>query len=266
MLRSILLTAPLLLAALLSTGCAASTSARPLPPAAAARMAEVHLDTRAEGELIYRGRVQARHGDGAELYTYERWVLETAEGATATHITYAPDGALVVVQQTASAPDGRLSSFEELHGQLGLSGTIEQQADGSLLLDTVKEDRSRHAVEAPGHPVVAGPTLFGFVLDRWDSILAGEVQVVRFPVLDDGRTYPFTLELEHVDQSTVTVAMRAASPMVRLLVPQGRIVFDRDTRQVISYAGLVPPLMEDDGRLTRLDGEVIYTFAAETYK
>ncbi len=230
-------------------------------------MAQVHLDTRAEGELVYRGRVQARHGNGDALYTYERWVEETEEGATATHITYAPDGTLVVVQQTMSAPDGRLRTFEELHGQLGLSGTIARQTDGSLLLDTLKEDRSQQAVEAPGHPVVAGPTLFGFVLERWDALLAGEAQVMRFPVLDDGRTYPFILELDHVDQSTVTVAMQAASPMVRLLVPRGSIVFDRDTRKVVSYAGLVPPLVEGDGgHLTRLDGEVIYTFVAETYR
>ncbi len=228
-------------------------------------MVQLQQATQATGELIYRGRVQARDGTGEHLYTYERWITQTESETTATHITYDPDGSMVVLQQATSEPEGRLSVFEEIHGQTGLSGTA-LRSDGIWQLDTVVGDRVHGAAEVAGDPVVAGPTLFGFVLERWDPILAGEVQHVDFPVLGDARTYRFDLALDSADEDTVTVAMKAASPLVRLAVPAGRIVFERDTGKVLSYAGLVPPLIEHGGRLSPLDGYVTYTFVADDYR
>lgn len=44
------------------------------------------------------------------------------------------------------------------------------------------------------------------------------------------------------------------------------IVFDRTTKKVISYAGPVPVMLENDGLLESFDGATQYGFVATDYR
>lgn len=135
--------------------------------------------------------------------------------------------------------------------------------DGTLTFATTRGDEVSTSVEPPGLPVVVGPTLFGYILEHWDGLLAGDDVEVRFAAVDRGRSYAFTLRLAERDDTTVGIEMRASSFFVRLGVDTIRFDFDARTRRIRHYRGPVPPRLED---MSAFDAEVGYTFVSADFR
>ena len=77
-------------------------------------------------------------------------------------------------------------------------------------------------------------------------------------MLDDARSYRFRLALSALEDDRATFQIVATSPLVRMAVAPMNITFFRETRAVIRYAGPVPPLRSQGGRLRALDAVVEY--------
>ena len=164
--------------------------------------------------------------------------------------------------------DYRLHAFEEIHAQLGLTGSLTVSDDGRAAFTVTRGGQTRSRVERGDAdvPVVTGPTLFGYALSRWDDLLAGEAAAVRFAVLADLRTYRFTLRLEQQDDARVVLRMAADRPLVRAAVRPLRLVFAAQTRDITRYVGLAPPVIGAPGRTRSLEAQVDYLHIADRYR
>lgn len=217
------------------------------------------------GTLVYEGTVRRQGADGAPLYRYERRVSDLEGTVRSTHLTSTPSGAPVLLHQADHSPTYQLVGFREIHSQTGLVGQVDVHPDGTATFRTTVDGRTRTRVEPPGDPLHVGPTLFGHVLRHWDSLVAGEVHLIRFAVLDQRRSYRFALRKVDGPEDATTFEMAPRSRLVGLMLPRTTMVFDRD-RNVVRYSGRVPPLEEVGRRQRPLDATVTYELTAETYR
>jgi hypothetical protein len=225
-------------------------------------MAELRRASDSPGELVYEGAVAHRDAEAPPLFRYERRV----EGdGRSSHLTFAADGDLVLLHQAVHSPRYELLRFREVHAQTGLAGQVDVHADGSATFRTTVGGRTRSRVEAPRDPLQVGPTLFGYVLEHWDSLLSGNPLPLRFVVLDRRRSFRFELERVDGPPGTTCFEMSPTHPLVALVVPRAELVFDED-RSILRYSGLVPPREEVGGRLERLDATVTYEHVADRYR
>lgn len=246
-------------------GVAACGHPHALPEAALAELYRAAEPPEAPEERVYEGSVYPRGAEETLLYRYERRVVELGEGLRSSHVTRAPAGEPVVLHQAEHSPTYDLTGFREIHAQTGLVGQVDVGLDGTATYQTTVGGHTRTRTEAPGDPLQAGPTLFGYVLERWEPLVAGETIPVRFVVLSRRRSYRFELRRIEGPVDTITFELVPTSRFVALSVPPTRLVFDEE-RNILRYTGLVPPLEEVGRRLERLDATVTYAHTSETYR
>ena len=149
--------------------------------------------------------------------------------------------------------------------QSGLAGSVE--VDGDQLRFTLRKDgKTSTATETVGAPLVAGPTMFGFIVHHWDDLAAGRTVPLRFAVLENNRSIGFVLERVAQDSDRLTIRMTASNWLVRRFVAPTFFYFDASTRKVLGYDGRVPPLERVNDELRSLDARVRYTHYAATFR
>jgi len=246
-------------------GCVHPTPT-PLDPSDRSTVDERVAALERSSELVYTGVVRPRDAEAGASYTYRRYVHDEGTERIASHVTYEGSGEeVLVLHQTRSGPAG-LRRFDEWHGQTGLVGSVEVDDEHTATFDVVVRGKRTRRIEPGRVPVHAGPTLFGFVLDHWDTLSAGGAVPLRFAVLADARTYRFVVRRAAVDEATVVFRLRASDPLVRIVVPPMDIVFDRHLRAPVRYEGLVPPSRVVRGRLRPFDARVDYTLTDAPYR
>jgi len=249
-----------------------SAGARPAPPldsAATMRLDVLQATPDAAGHRVYRGGVFAQRAGAAQaLFHYERRVVATADGLTASHITCDNGGTVLIVQTATISPAYTLQRLEVANRQTGSSGSAVVSADGCHVdynlrrADTVKTGR-----EAISEPLVSGPSLHGFVLRHWDVLTGGANVPVRMVVPDALKSYRFDIRLaRQSEDGNTTFSITPSNWLVRLVIAPLRVTFDNATRHVLRYAGRVPPMLNVDGKLQTLDARVLYTDHAPRYR
>lgn len=239
--------------------------ARPLALPMLERLVDLERRPAAAGEPIYEGRVYALDGRPQPLFRYERRVLSTDEGLTSTHLTHDPTGAVVVVQSAVHAPGYELRRADMIHRQTGSTASV-VVADGEAVFtrhDGTHDTTSRERLQAP---LVAGPTMFGYILTHWDELTHGVPLPIRFAVLERGESLGFTLDQVEAPPGRTIIRMKPTSVIVRLAVAPTYFQFDTRSRQIMEYTGRVPPLAQVDDRLTTLDARVAYSFVAPAFR
>src|SRR5262249_11818346 len=116
-------------------------------------------------------------------------------------------------------------------------------------------------------PVVAGPTMFGYILAHWDDLMSGASLPIRFAVLERHETIGFVLDL--VDSPTpgrTVIRMKPSSFLIRMAIAPTYFEFDTASRKILEYTGSVPPFETIDGRLQTLDARVAYRFVAADFR
>jgi hypothetical protein len=115
-------------------------------------------------------------------------------------------------------------------------------------------------------PVVAGPSLHGFILRHWQALVAGRTIVVRMIVL--ARTQSYAFRIRHTgDADGLTVFSAAPSNLLlRLAIAPLTVTFDSTTKNVVRYEGRVPPMRADGATLKPLDARVDYTMHLPAYR
>jgi|GEM_PF-2423569 len=198
---------------------------------------------------VYVGDVRdvARPDDGT-LFWYERRVDDGA----ISHLTRTTDG-MPVVWIAVGTDDEAIRTVEEVHVRRGLVAHADVDDDRVLLRLQQGEGVQEELELAYTPPLVTGPTLFNHLLRHRDDLAAG----VEFDFLSVENRGVFRFAANAAgDAGTFEVV--PVDPLVRLVVPPLRVVYDDDTQQMVSYQGPVPPL-RDDG--STFEGDVSYSAA-----
>jgi len=243
--------------ALLGASCGARSS-RP-PEAAHALGNEVQRAAARDsllsaGTRTYRGEVSPKEG-GPALFSYERRVTRLAKGLRSAHVTYAPQGSVVVLQSALHDEHYQLSRFDEAHLQAATYGSVVLNGE-HVQLCFEEQGQAREASERVEAPVVVGPTLFGFLLRHREVLRHGGQLEFRFAVLSRLETIGFVAESEPGEGLRVRLVPESA--FIRLLVYPLTVEFDARGQQLRRYVGPVPPLRERDGELEPFDASVRY--------
>jgi len=185
------------LAALAAMGTSAGTSSPPLDDAATMWLDGLQATPDAAGNRVYRGDVFAQTPGAAQaLFHYERRVVATTDGLTASHITYDNRGAVLIVQAASVSPAYTLQRLDIANRQTGSSGAAIVSADGRHVDYTMRQaDVVQTGREAISDPLVAGPSIHGFVLRHWELLASGASVPVRMVVLDALKSYRFVIRL-----------------------------------------------------------------------
>ena len=251
---------------LLSMACARRDSRHHLPAEPAAELAAIQQSPERTGARIYEGKVFSLDSTRtAPLFRYDRRVRATASGFVSTHITRDPADSVVVTQIAEHDSAYVVTRASLIQKQSGLTGSVDVAGD-RLHFTLVKDGKLSTATESAIAPLVAGPTMFGFILKHWNELTSGRTVPLRFAVLELNKSIGFVLERVAEQPDRLTIRMTASSWLVRRFVAPTYFYFDPATKKVLGYDGRVPPLEQVGDDLRTLDARVHYTHYAAVYQ
>lgn len=249
-------------------GASTSFGAAALDEAGRTRLEALRHSPESVGTLVYEGAVFAPQGAGTRpLFTYERRVGTSPAGVASAHITFDPNGRVVIAEQAEFTPGYALRRFEATNLQLGYRGTAVVSDDGKRIdYRLVQDGKVTTASEAVGDPVVAGPQLHGFILQHWNQLADGRKLPVRMIVMAKTQTYGFEIRRVEADPGQAAFSITPSSFIVRLAIAPLKVTFDAAGGHVLRYEGRVPPMREQGGTLKNLDARVDYTMKVAAYR
>lgn len=234
----------------------------------AARIEALRQSPDLAGARVYRGAVYAQGATNAvPLFTYERRVATTDAGLAAAHITRGPDQQIVVVEEARFTSAYALQRFDAINPQQGFSGSVVLSQGGRhLQYRLLRDGKLSTATEEVSDPVVAGPSLHGFVLQHWDTLASGLPLAVRMVVLTDKTSYGFQIRQLPPQGGLTNFSITPSSAFVRLVIAPLKVSFDSKTRALVRYEGRVPPMRQVGPKLVDLDARVDYVMDQATYR
>jgi hypothetical protein len=174
------------------------------------------------------------------------------------------DGRVVLRQSVLHSSRYELLEFESEHAQTGVRAKARALGPGRVRLErstpgAQSEKAELEAVELTfGNPLVVGPTLYGMMLRHWAQLLEGRRVTVDYLSIERLETYTFDLRRVASDESTITFELAPSGFFLRLLVSPLRIKFSK-SRQVLSYEGPSPVLLEQRDELESFDARIEYS-------
>jgi hypothetical protein len=238
-----------------------------LPATATTRLDSLERLPDIAGTAIYRGSVFPLHGNTTDtLYTYERRVAQDMSMLRVAHITRTLQRRVIIEESAVCAADYALQRFDAVNAQAGFVGSAVVSADGRRVDFRLERDgRVTTASQDIDAPVVAGPTVHGFIRAHWDQLISGSRLKVRMIVMTRTTTYGFDVRAAPAANGTTTFTVTPSSMLIRLVVAPLRVTFDT-ARNVVRYEGRVPPMRFGDGKWHDLDARVDYTMLVPEYR
>ncbi len=250
---------------LFALGCSGQQQL-PLDPSWSAVLHKVQTSSEQEGTLIYQGEVSAQQ-ENEILFRYERRVREEGDLQRSAHISRsAATEEIVVYHAAVHNASYELVRFESVHKQTGDAGTVE--ISGQEVIFSHHQNGEISVVrEEVSDPVVVGPTLFGFLAKRWDTLIKGNAIDVRFALLERRETIGFTAELGLSPGAGKTAfVLSPTSALIGLFVAPLTVVFDTKSRRALTYHGPVPPKRDEGETLVDFSADVVYAYHTQTYR
>jgi len=263
-----MLTSHAALVVVLASACIGACTAprpQPLTPASLDEVLAIERTPATTGDQIYEGRVFALDGRPEALFRYERRVQRAGSLVTSTHVTHDRSGAVVVVQSAVHSPTYDLTRAGMIHRQTGASAAVAVE-NGEATFTLANGGRQSVTRERVDNPVVAGPTMFGFILAHWDELERGATIPIRFALLERGETLGFALDKVAATDGRTTIHMKPTSLLVPMAVAPTYFQFETASRRIVEYTGRVPPMEQRGDRLRTLDARVAYTFTAPEFR
>jgi hypothetical protein len=239
-----------------------------LPPPALSILDAVQTKPESAGALVYRGSTfPHRQSVGNPLFRYDRRVLDTATGSTASHITSDPAGRVIILESATLSNQYDVRRFEVTNQQSGFSGSVQVSNDGRRLEYELNENgKVSKASEDVSDPVVCGPSLFGFIQRHWEPLNAGATIHVRMVVLQEKTTYGFDLKFGKSTNDQAMFTLTPSNFLIRMAIAPLTVTLDVRTKSPVRYEGRVPPMESVDGKLKSLDARVEYTSVSPVYR
>jgi hypothetical protein len=220
------------------------------------------------GALVYQGATFAqRQSAGIPLFRYERRLSNATTGLTASHITRDPSESVIILESATLSDQYEVRRLEVTNRQSGFTGSVRVSNDGRHLEYELNENgKVSKSTEDVSAPIVCGPSLFGFILKRWEPLKAGAKVPVRMVVIQDKTTYGFDLAYEKTTHNQAIFTITPSSFLIRMAIAPLRVAFDASSRAPVRYEGRVPPMENIDGKLKNLDARVQYTSQSPVYR
>jgi hypothetical protein len=239
-----------------------------LPQPVLSRLETLQTKPESAGALVYQGSTfPQRQPAGNPLFRYERRVLDTATGPTASHITSDLAGRVIILESATLSSAYEVRRFEVTNRQSGFTGSVQVSSDGRHLEYELNDNgKVSKASEDVSAPVVCGPSLFGFILKLWEPLKAGTTIPVRMVVLQEKTTYGFDLKFGKSANDQATFTLTPSNFLVRMAVAPLTVTLDTRTRAPVRYEGRVPPMESVDGKLNNLDARVDYGSMSPVYR
>jgi hypothetical protein len=225
-------------------------------------------------QRIYRGSYYLRGASALAqpLFWYERWHQEVEGRQRSTHVHHKLDGTVILRQSVLHSAEYELLQFESEQRQTGVRAEARVLGPGRVRLQrsvagaagkkaTVETVELEHR-----HPLVVGPTLYGTMLRHWAKLVAGQAVVVDYLSIERLDTYAFELRRVASDASTITFELAPRGFILSLLVSPLRVVFASTSRQVLSYEGPSPVLLEQGKALESFDARIEYSERAALFR
>lgn len=246
----------------------AAASHAQLGTVASAKLDALQASPDSAGALVYRGATFTQHKPVVNpLYRYERRVLAVPTGLAASHITSDPAGRVIIVEWATLSNQYEIQRFEITNQQIGFVGSVEVSNDGRHLEYALNDNgKVTKASEDVSDPVVAGPSIFGYILKNWEPLQAGASLPVRMLVLKEKTTYGFDIKFEKQGNNQTSFTITPSSFLVRMAIAPLRVVFDASTKTPLRYEGRVPPMENVAGKLKDMDARVEYTAVSAVYR
>jgi hypothetical protein len=212
-------------------------------------------------QRIYRGTYYRRGAlsSAPKLFWYERWIKEEAGLLRSTHAHHTFSGRVVLRQSAVHAADYTLSRFESDHRQTGVRVEARVLAPGRVRLQRTSAGDVETVQLEHEHPLVVSPTLYGTMLRRWDELARGRTVVVDYLSIERLDTYAFEIRKVASDAATTSFELEPHGFILSLLVAPLRVVFLTQTRQVLSYEGPSPVLLEAGSERESFDARIEYS-------
>ena len=228
----------------------------------------LQVSAEAAGTLVYRGNTFTQRAPaGAPLFRYERRVLTSPNGLTASNITRDPAGRVIILEPAQVSPNQETQRFEATNQQSGFTGSVQISKGGRHLKYELNDNgKLSTASEDVVDPVVSGPSMFGFILKNWDPLVAGATLPVRMLVLKEKTTYGFDLKFEKLADGKASFTITPSNLLIRMAVAPLQVTFDASTKMPARYEGRVPPLENISSKLKDLDARVEYTSISAVYR
>jgi hypothetical protein len=243
---------------------AQATASTP-PPLQQARLNALQADPALAGHRVYRADVFPLGTNGAHpLFSYARHVQVNGTDLVASHLTYLPDGELIIEERVTSSTGYAFRRFDVANKQTGLFGSVTLEGT-TRELQFERPDTNQPRIEPVSAPVVAGPNLHGHILQHWDALVDGARLPVRLVVLARMETLGFTVHRLASRAGATAFQITPSHLLMRLVIAPLRVVFDDLTRRVVRYEGRVPPLQRVGTRLVDLDAAVHYHWDTDRY-
>lgn len=223
-----------------------------------AHIANLSKLNKVEGKQIYRGNVFPDYSK-EQQYFYERWVIENENGTVANHTAYTMDKKKLVIQSAKENKSNSLIHYDEVHIQKGYIGSILIE-DKKVKIIRRYKGKDEINIETLGNPVVVGPTLFGYIQNNWDSLIAGKENDISFGLIERLETFGFTIKLKSKNSKEVNFILTPTSFLMKLFVSDLEVDFDPVTKKILRYKGPVPQYHIVDGDFKKVNATSIYEY------
>jgi hypothetical protein len=219
---------------------------------------KISKKSEAIGEKVYQGNVFPDYSQKQE-YFYERWISSDGDELLTEHITYNNDNKKLVIQSARENKSSELIHYDEVHIQKGYIGSI--LIEGNMVKIIQRYDNETQIkVESLCHPVVVGPTLFGYIKRNWNDLIAGNDKKISFGLIERLETFGFTIKVKSQDESKTKFVLTPSSFIMKAFVGDLEVDFDTKSKKVLRYKGPVPQYHNVKGDFEKINATSIYKY------
>jgi hypothetical protein len=209
---------------------------------------------------------------GRLLFTFRRTAAQTGDVVSVLREFQNPDGS-IAAQERVRYERGRLVRFELDERQIGATGSAlveplpnqRQRIQFQYTTRSSRADRPKQEIETIREEVLISDMLPGFMADRWDELVRGEVVKFRYIVVPRLETIAFKLKRESTAElhgkKVVRIRMEPASRLIAQFLDPLIFTVEADPpRRIVQYSGRTTPRIRSGQSWKDLDALTVFNW------
>ena len=209
---------------------------------------------------------------GRLLFTFRRTAAQTGDVVSVLREFQNPDGS-IAARERVRYERGRLVRFELDERQIGATGSAlveplpnqRQRIQFQYTTRSSRADRPKQEIETIREEVLISDMLPGFMADRWDELVRGEVVKFRYIVVPRLETIAFKLKRESTAElhgkKVVRIRMEPASRLIAQFLDPLIFTVEADPpRRILQYSGRTTPRIRSGQSWKDLEALTIFNW------
>ncbi|GGX61003.1 hypothetical protein [Saccharospirillum salsuginis] len=165
-----------------------------------------------------------------------------------------PDGDLLAIKQMTYSELAR-PAYEIEHKTLDRTESVQPGPDGVQV-----RSKKTGSVEWPDQAAVIDGGFHYYILEHFDTLLAGETVSFQFLAPSRLTWTPLQIEPEAQDGRRLNLTLRLQNTLLNWILDPIHLVYDRESRRLLEYRGLTNLPRPDDGNYR---ARIIYSYDQE---